>query len=52
MIALMELPEVEFWIVEGADHLVIVEGGNGQGECDSAYRERILEFLSRVRHPS
>jgi uncharacterized protein len=43
-------PEVELWIVEGADHLVFSEDGNGKGAADSLYREHILEFLSRVKH--
>ena len=42
-------PNAELWIVPGADHLVYTEDGNGKGEFDTAYREHILDFLSRVR---
>jgi hypothetical protein len=45
-------PQVELWIVEGADHLVFMEEGIGKGPRDSAYREHILGFLSRVKHPA
>jgi uncharacterized protein len=38
----------ELWIVPGADHLVYTEDGNGKGELDTAYREHILDFLSRL----
>jgi len=43
-------PQAELWIVPGADHLVFTEDGNGSGQADSAYRQRILEFLGRVKH--
>ncbi len=42
-------PNTELLIVPGADHLVYTEDGNGKGELDTAYREHILDFLSRVR---
>ncbi len=38
----------ELWIVPGADHLVFTEDGNGKGELDTAYREHIIDFLSRL----
>jgi fermentation-respiration switch protein FrsA (DUF1100 family) len=44
-------PQAELWIVEGADHLVFTEEGIGKGPRDSTYREHILGFLSRVKHP-
>ena len=44
-----QVPNAELWIVPGADHLVYTEDGNGKGELDTAYREHILDFLSRVR---
>ena len=42
-------PNAELLIVPGADHLVYTEDGNGKGELDTAYREHIIDFLSRVR---
>lgn len=38
------------WIVDGADHLIFTETGNGQGAADVAYREHILQFLNEVMH--
>jgi uncharacterized protein len=45
-------PNVELWIAQGADHLIFTEDGNGKSIADAAYREHILDFLSRVRHVS
>jgi alpha-beta hydrolase superfamily lysophospholipase len=45
-------PQVELRIVEGADHLVFTEDGNGKGRADTEYRTRVLDFLARVRHRS
>jgi hypothetical protein len=36
------------WIVDGADHLIFTETGNGQGSADVAYREHVLQFLNEV----
>jgi fermentation-respiration switch protein FrsA (DUF1100 family) len=40
-------PNVELWIVEGADHLVYTEDGNGAGANDTAYREHSAVSESR-----
>jgi uncharacterized protein len=40
----------ELWLVDGADHLVFTQ--DGIGPADRAYRERILDFLGRIRHES
>jgi len=45
-------PNVELWIVPGADHLIFTEDGNGNGRADSEYRKHVLEFLGKVRHQS
>jgi hypothetical protein len=39
---------VDLAIVDGADHLVYTEDGNGQGPYDTIYRERILAFVATV----
>jgi hypothetical protein len=41
----------ELWIAPGADHLIFTEDGTGQGALDTAYRQHILDFLERVKHP-
>ncbi len=43
-------PNVELRLVEGADHLVFTEDGNGTGQMDTTYRTCILDFLPRVTH--
>jgi alpha-beta hydrolase superfamily lysophospholipase len=39
---------VDLAIVDGADHLVYTEDGNGRGPYDTIYRERILAFVATV----
>ncbi len=41
---------VELVAVEGADHLIFTEDGNGSGHDDTVYRQRILDYLGKVTH--
>jgi alpha-beta hydrolase superfamily lysophospholipase len=41
---------VDLVLVDGADHLIFTEDGNGTGHYDTVYRERIIDYLGKVTH--
>lgn len=44
-------PNAELWVIDGADHLVFSEDGNGKDRFDTAYREPHPEFSLSGKTP-